>query len=180
MYEIASGNIVENIIYQVTGGTSVVYDGVTYASGAYFVGVSGVATYTKTDGNEIVVKATRFTELVISRKQPAFTGMFPENTSFKELVVAKGDVIYYFDSYTTTEYTQDDPSNKNIIPSENKYSISYSISELDDFQPQFTRGLTYAELEQLEIDNPGIVVLTKPSANNISQVQVNGINFKLR
>lgn len=57
-YSVTSGNIVAGIKYQVIGGTSVVYNGVTYNVNDFFTGVTSVTTYTKTAGTEIVTYAS--------------------------------------------------------------------------------------------------------------------------
>ena len=66
LYEIVSGNVVAGVNYQVVGGTSVVYNSVTYNAGDYFTGVDGVDTYTKTAGTEIVTEASDYEGLDIS------------------------------------------------------------------------------------------------------------------
>lgn len=45
-YNITSGNIVQTVLYRVTGEQSVTYNTVTYNTGQEFRGVSGVTTYT--------------------------------------------------------------------------------------------------------------------------------------
>ena len=51
---IASGAIKAGYEYTVSGGTSIVYNGATVASGAQFTGVHDVKTFTKTGGTESV------------------------------------------------------------------------------------------------------------------------------
>lgn len=53
---IASGAIKAGIVYTVSGGTSITYNGSTVAAGAQFTGVHGVDTYTKTAGTETVLE----------------------------------------------------------------------------------------------------------------------------
>ena len=53
---IASGAIKAGIVYTVSGGTSITYNGATVAAGAQFTGVHGVDTYTKTAGTETVLE----------------------------------------------------------------------------------------------------------------------------
>ena len=53
---IASGAIQAGIVYTVSGGTSITYNGATVAAGAQFTGAHGVTTYTKTAGTESVLE----------------------------------------------------------------------------------------------------------------------------
>ena len=53
---IASGAIQAGIVYTVSGGTSITYNGATVAAGAQFTGAHGVTTFTKTSGTESVLE----------------------------------------------------------------------------------------------------------------------------
>ncbi|NBQ51427.1 MAG: hypothetical protein EBU35_12490, partial [Marivivens sp.] len=53
---IASGAIKAGIVYTVSGGTSITYNGTTVAAGAQFTGVHDATTYTKTAGTESVLE----------------------------------------------------------------------------------------------------------------------------
>jgi len=53
---IASGAIQAGIVYTVSGGTSITYNGATVAAGAQFTGAHGVTTFTKTAGTETVLE----------------------------------------------------------------------------------------------------------------------------
>lgn len=53
--EVLSGNIIEDVEYFVEGGVSIVYNGNTIDAGSSFNGLLNIRTYTKTDGDEIVV-----------------------------------------------------------------------------------------------------------------------------
>jgi len=54
--DIASGYIAVGSLYRVQGGTSIVYNSITYPAGAVFRGVVGVSTYTETAGTEAVYR----------------------------------------------------------------------------------------------------------------------------
>ena len=53
--DIATLSIEAGVTYEVYGGTSVTYNGVTYTVGETFVGVSGVPAYTEIGGPDVVV-----------------------------------------------------------------------------------------------------------------------------
>ena len=53
--DIATLSIEAGVTYEVYGGTSVTYNGVTYTVGETFVGISGVPAYTEIGGPDVVV-----------------------------------------------------------------------------------------------------------------------------
>ena len=67
-YTISSGNIQPGVLYKVLGTSATVnYNGVTYSPGANFRGVSGVDTFTVTNGATV----TEVTELTGSNTEYA-------------------------------------------------------------------------------------------------------------
>lgn len=82
MYEVESGNIVEGQVYQVYRGTSVTYNSIEYFSGEFFTGVSGVTTYTKTEGAEIVTYASTFSGLTPRIENNYYLDLFNEDSRF--------------------------------------------------------------------------------------------------
>jgi len=56
--DVASGSIEEGVLYEVYGGTSITYNGVTYAADETFVGVSGFTVYAENGGTEEVCITT--------------------------------------------------------------------------------------------------------------------------
>jgi len=157
MYEIISGNIEKDILYQVTGGTSVVYNTITYLSGEFFVGVSSITTYTKTLGTEIVTYAANFESSTNEFEQPTYTGLFTDQANFESSTNELGNRLAYYDSYTSEE-KQQNPTvtglndwnyklklNPYNDPTLLELTLLTSLSELD-----------YSELNQLIASNSNV------------------------
>ncbi len=92
MFEIISGNIVKGVEYQITGTGAIVYNSVTINAGSYFVGVSGVDTYTVDSGSPFVTEASLFKGLSIGLKDDFFLGHFADESYFTGLAVGIKDV----------------------------------------------------------------------------------------
>lgn len=174
MYEIISGNIVSGVIYQVVGGTSIVYNSVTYLAGEIFTGVSGVSTYTKTAGTEIVTFASVLKSVIIEVEQNIFTGIFlSDDSDLQSTIVERGDLLYYFANFTATDYIQ---NNKNFIPSESLIYISHNISKINSiFGDALNNGLDYFGLTSYST-NPDLTI-NYDTDFNIKSIECSGIKI---
>ena len=94
LYEVASGEIAANIKYQVVGGTSITYNSVVYNAGDFFTGVSGVTTYTKTGGTEIVVEVSTYLGQTLGIENDFFTDLYNDSSMFLgiSLEIAKSTI----------------------------------------------------------------------------------------
>jgi len=105
MYEVVSGNIVEGILYQVTGAGGIIYNTIAYPfpGGDFFIGVSGVTTYTVDAGTPIVTYASTFLGHSASFESDYFLGLFSDESYFKGTAIGYEDI-----NVATKEYVSPD------------------------------------------------------------------------
>jgi hypothetical protein len=135
MKEIVSGNIVADVNYQVIGGTSVTYNSVVVNAGNYFIGVSGVTTYTQSGGSKVY-----------------------EASDFLGTVLGLGEIQLYYNSYTVTERKQNENINgfndwgyKIKLNSKNDSYIGELSGQTSNSAP-----LNYSELNNMLVGNNNI------------------------
>jgi hypothetical protein len=80
LYEVISGNIAAGSKYQVTGGISIIYNGVTVNTEGFFIGVTGVTDYYKTNGSEIVTHASGVLGVAIGIENDFYKGKFNDES----------------------------------------------------------------------------------------------------
>jgi len=157
MLEIISGKIEVNINYQVIGGTSVTYNSVVVNSGDYFIGVSGVTTYTEVGGAN-VYEASEYMGMVIAFEHYKGEFGFPEESYFLGTVLGLGEIQPYYDSYQVTERKQNIDTNgfnewgyKIKLNSKNDSYIEELSGQTSNSPP-----LNYTELYNMLIGNNNI------------------------
>jgi hypothetical protein len=91
LFDVTSGNIAPNIIYQVVGGTSITYNSIVYVAGSFFSGVSGVATYTKTGGTELVTPATYYLGQSVGIENDFYLDLYNDSSRFRGFSLSLGE-----------------------------------------------------------------------------------------
>lgn len=177
IYEIVSGNIAENVTYQVTGtGSGIDYNGTTYGVGQFFTGIAGVTTYTKLTGTEIVTEASSFTGFAIGKYQDFFLGKFTDESTFTGLAIGFENA-YYPETYTVSEAVQ---NGSNFINVESWIKVPYLIDEITSVVGQeLYNGVSYERLLELESLHPEIT-LTKDADGGIEKMLINGIEIHFK
>lgn len=170
MFDVVSGNIVANILYQVIGGTSIVYNSITYNANEYFAGIDAITTYTKTAGTEVVTYASQLNQSVVQIQQDIYEGLTNEESSFLA-ETAGGAEMPYFEEQTIEDFTQD---GKNLIPAQSKCYIAHQVPEITALLGnELYEGVSYDRLLELEGSHAEIT-LTLPSSNNVSKIDIDG------
>lgn len=102
-FNIESGNIAPRVSYEIVGGTGVEYNSMSYNTGDRFVGSFGITTYTKMAGSENVYEVGVFVNFVLGLELLP-VNIYNQDSQFITIVSEFDTIIYYFESYTETEF----------------------------------------------------------------------------